>query len=144
MGFALLTTSMNQPFGFPGEYNSTNTENLPQNEFFNIVAAEEGAQPFILFQKLYFALFGAAGLEDLIMSEHVQPWTETAFELVFAGYLLLTVVVLINLLIAMMSDTYVRIKEQSDIGKNKTKELSLCHKLLFSNTYIFATQRRRS
>ena len=99
MGFALLTTSMNQPFGFPGEYNETNTENLPQDEFFTKIAAEEGAQPFILFEKLYFALFGVAALEDLQISKHVQPWTGTAFEIVFAAYLLMTVVVLINLLI---------------------------------------------
>ena len=33
----------------------------------------------------------------------------------FASYLLLTVIVLINLLIAMMSDTYQRIQQQSDI-----------------------------
>ena len=35
--------------------------------------------------------------------------------ILFASYLLMTVVVLINLLIAMMSDTYQRIQQQSDI-----------------------------
>ena len=39
------------------------------------------------------------------------------FKLVFASYLTLSIIVLINLLIAMMSDTYCRIQEQSDIGK---------------------------
>ena len=37
------------------------------------------------------------------------------FKLVFASYLTLSIIVLINLLIAMMSDTYCRIQEQSDI-----------------------------
>ena len=40
------------------------------------------------------------------------------YRLVFASYLMMTIIVLINLLIAMMSDTYCRIKEQSDIGKH--------------------------
>ena len=43
-------------------------------------------------------------------------WTLYAFKLVFASYLTLSIIVLINLLIAMMSDTYCRIQEQSDIG----------------------------
>jgi hypothetical protein len=37
------------------------------------------------------------------------------FKIFFGGYMLVTVVVLINLLIAMMSDTYQRIQAQSDI-----------------------------
>ena len=50
-----------------------------------------------------------------MISSLMQSWTVYAFKLVFASYLLLTVVVLINLLIAMMSDTYQRIQQQSDI-----------------------------
>ena len=46
------------------------------------------------------------------MSSLLQPWTIFVFKLIFATYLLLTVVVLINLLIAMMSDTYQRIQQQ--------------------------------
>ena len=45
-------------------------------------------------------------------------WTLYLFKLVFASYLTLSIIVLINLLIAMMSDTYCRIQEQSDIGKH--------------------------
>lgn len=40
-----------------------------------------------------------------------QPyWTEYLFKIVFGIYMLVSVVVLINLLIAMMSDTYQRIQ----------------------------------
>lgn len=43
--------------------------------------------------------------------ETTQPkWTEILFKLVFGIYLLVSVIVLINLLIAMMSDTYQRIQ----------------------------------
>jgi len=50
------------------------------------------------------------------MYETLQPkWTPYLFKIFFAIYLLVTVIVLINLLIAMMSDTYQRIQAQSDI-----------------------------
>ena len=51
------------------------------------------------------------------------------FKLVFASYLTLSIIVLINLLIAMMSDTYCRIQEQSDIGK-----LDVCN-MFIQNEY---------
>ncbi len=42
---------------------------------------------------------------------HLRPdWTESLFKIIFGTYLLVSVVVLINLLIAMMSDTYQRIQ----------------------------------
>lgn len=44
-----------------------------------------------------------------------QPyWTEYLFKIVFGIYMLVSVVVLINLLIAMMSDTYQRIQVSYD------------------------------
>ena len=46
----------------------------------------------------------------LRLSNHVEDWTITLFKLVFLVYLFVTVIVLINLLIAMMSDTYQRIQ----------------------------------
>ena len=54
----------------------------------------------------------------------ISGWTLYAFKLVFATYLTLSIIVLINLLIAMMSDTYCRIQEQSDIGEYNTFSLS--------------------
>lgn len=68
-----------------------------------------------MFELLFFALFGFNKADDLRVSKFSQEWTGVSFKLMFASYLLLTVIVLINLLIAMMSDTYQRIQQQSDI-----------------------------
>lgn len=48
------------------------------------------------------------------MSNNIEEWTLILFKAVFALYLLVTAIVLINLLIAMMSDTYQRIQQDSD------------------------------
>eukprot|EP00093_Oithona_nana_P009288 09288.XXX_87616_88702_1 [CDS] Oithona nana genome sequencing. len=68
-----------------------------------------------MFELLFFSMFGYAKAEDLIKSSQIEGWTTNLFKLIFASYLLLAVIVLINLLIAMMSDTYQRIQQQSDI-----------------------------
>ena len=100
--------------------------NLEANEFFSNTR---------IFKVHFFALFGITGYEDVMASNYIQSifpqiageypvistnpflgWTLYAFKLVFASYLTLSIIVLINLLIAMMSDTYCRIQEQSDIG----------------------------
>ena len=70
--------------------------------------------PLHTFERLFFALFGLTRPEDLRMNPHVGDWTLEMFKIVFAVYLLVTVIVLINLLIAMMSDTYQRIQQDSD------------------------------
>jgi hypothetical protein len=44
------------------------------------------------------------------MTNGIDDWTLELFKIVFALYLLVTAIVLINLLIAMMSDTYQRIQ----------------------------------
>ena len=62
------------------------------------------------FERLFFALFGLTRPEDLKMTDHIGNWTLEMFKVVFSAYLLVTVIVLINLLIAMMSDTYQRIQ----------------------------------
>lgn len=67
--------------------------------------------PFVAFERLFFAVFGQTTTVDIITMRQERPeWTETLFKLVFGIYLLVSVVVLINLLIAMMSDTYQRIQ----------------------------------
>ena len=48
------------------------------------------------------------------MTKHIEDWTLGLFKIIFAMYLLVTAIVLINLLIAMMSDTYQRIQQDSD------------------------------
>lgn len=72
--------------------------------------------PIEAFEKLFFALFGQITLSDLNYISDVRPsWTQNLFKFIFGGYLLISVVVLITLLIAMMSDTYQRIQVILDV-----------------------------
>lgn len=67
--------------------------------------------PIEALEKLFFALFGQITLSDLNYVSPLRPlWTQSLFKFVFGAYLLMSVVVLITLLIAMMSDTYQRIQ----------------------------------
>ncbi|XP_017755980.1 PREDICTED: uncharacterized protein LOC108547816 [Eufriesea mexicana] len=71
--------------------------------------------PVLAVELLFFAIFGQTTHEQFKV-EIMQPeWTKVLFKLTFGIYMLVSVVVLINLLIAMMSDTYQRIQAQSDI-----------------------------
>ena len=121
MGYSMLGASMNQPFGFPSDFindKDLNPKNLSQAELFDLKATEEGNHPFYMFEVHFFALFGITSYTDVMSSKYVQNWTFYMFKAVFASYLTLSIIVLINLLIAMMSDTYCRIQEQSDIGNS--------------------------
>ena len=69
--------------------------------------------PIQAFERLFFSLFGLTRPEDLKMTNRIDDWTLELFKVVFALYLLVTAIVLINLLIAMMSDTYQRIQVQT-------------------------------
>ncbi|CAH1993637.1 unnamed protein product [Acanthoscelides obtectus] len=77
--------------------------------------------PLLAFELLFFAVFGQTTYDELRVKSHNPkepyrpPWTDNLFKIVFGVYMLVSVVVLINLLIAMMSDTYQRIQAQSDI-----------------------------
>lgn len=82
--------------------------------------------PIKAFELLFFAVFGQTSTEatqldktdlldpELLEEERMQikdrSWTEALFKIVFGVYMLVSVIVLINLLIAMMSDTYQRIQ----------------------------------
>lgn len=72
--------------------------------------------PIVAFELLFFAVFGQTTTDQTQVdkqppSNKTQPfWTEYLFKIVFGIYMLVSVVVLINLLIAMMSDTYQRIQ----------------------------------
>ncbi len=66
------------------------------------------------FELLFFALFGLVDPENLPPVNRSPLWSITLAKAVFGIYLTLSIIVLINLLIAMMSDTYQRIQEQSD------------------------------
>ncbi|XP_015113286.1 short transient receptor potential channel 6-like [Diachasma alloeum] len=73
--------------------------------------------PILAGELLFFAIFGQTTHEQfkVVGKKSQQPWTTVFFKLAFGIYMLVSVVVLINLLIAMMSDTYQRIQAQSDI-----------------------------
>lgn len=64
---------------------------------------------------LFFAIFGQTTHSEFKQESYQPEWTRGLFKLAFGIYMLVSVVVLINLLIAMMSDTYQRIQAQSDI-----------------------------
>ncbi|KAI2653199.1 Ankyrin-1 [Labeo rohita] len=64
---------------------------------------------------LFFALFGLTDLDKIAEVPRCPSHTTAILtKTVFGVYLVVTVIVLINLLIAMMSDTYQRIQAQSD------------------------------
>lgn len=73
--------------------------------------------PITSFELLFFAVFGHTVTDQTIvdkieeLKERTQPeWCDYFFKLIFGVYMLVSVIVLINLLIAMMSDTYQRIQ----------------------------------
>ena len=69
------------------------------------------------FELLFFSLFGLTEVNKLRINETSDPETHVFVlaKATFGIYNLITIIVLINLLIAMMSDTYQRIQMQSDI-----------------------------
>lgn len=80
--------------------------------------------PISSFELLFFAVFGQTTTEQtqtdkiLNLPTRSQPlWTDVLFKVVFGIYMLVSVVVLINLLIAMMSDTYQRIQVSKSISR---------------------------
>lgn len=74
--------------------------------------------PLVVFELLFFAIFGQTTYDELIIKDrgkYSRPaWTDNLFKIAFGIYMLVSVVVLINLLIAMMSDTYQRIQVISE------------------------------
>ena len=66
--------------------------------------------PIDTFELLFFALFGLVEPDYLPPMHAHPPWAKEVMKVVFGVYMMVTVVVLINLLIAMMSDTYQRIQ----------------------------------
>lgn len=108
--------------------------------------------PITSFELLFFAVFGQTTTEQtqvdkiLNVAEPTQPyWVEYLFKIVFGIYMLVSVVVLINLLIAMMSDTYQRIQVvffcfAETVHKNLTSyyiHQYLCdYEFLFTNALV--------
>merc|ERR1719232_2524715 len=71
--------------------------------------------PYFIFIRLFFALFGLSSEREVQITDNKNQNLEYYFQIVFASYMLMTTIILINLLIAMMSDTYQRIQQQSDM-----------------------------
>ncbi|XP_022916147.2 serine/threonine-protein phosphatase 6 regulatory ankyrin repeat subunit B isoform X2 [Onthophagus taurus] len=117
-GFSMHFVALNQRFD---NYKDSEVKNLGRT----VASAKsfDGVlmSPLVAFERLFFAIFGQTTYDDVtIKAPAGEPayrpqWTENLFKVVFGVYMLVSVVVLINLLIAMMSDTYQRIQAQSDI-----------------------------
>ena len=68
------------------------------------------ANAYDMLKLLFFALFGLTKAEDTLLTRKREGWVLEWATIIFSVYLLITAIVLINLLIAMMSDTYQRIQ----------------------------------
>ncbi|XP_060528049.1 serine/threonine-protein phosphatase 6 regulatory ankyrin repeat subunit A isoform X3 [Cylas formicarius] len=111
-GFSMMFVALNQPF----------ENNPPRSKSKQVLFVDVHKNPISAFELLFFAVFGQTTTDLLKIpgynknNHNNQPeWTEVLFKVVFGVYMLVSVVVLINLLIAMMTDTYQRIQAQSDI-----------------------------
>ncbi|KAG7306284.1 hypothetical protein JYU34_008884 [Plutella xylostella] len=114
-GFSMHIVALNQPFRNLYKEEDRRYARQQRKKLFSDVTMN----PFFSFELLFFAVFGQTTTEQTRVHRNdanVQPvWTNYLFKIVFGIYMLVSVVVLINLLIAMMSDTYQRIQAQSDI-----------------------------
>lgn len=93
-------------------YDEWHVSTYPGNSVFTFVIPVVKS-PLEVFDLLFFAVFGQTQTRDVRVHnwDRTQPlWTAVPFKFFFGIYLLVSVVVLINLLIAMMTDTYQRIQ----------------------------------
>lgn len=75
----------------------------------------EFQSPLFTFEMLFYSLFGLVEPDFMPPMQSSPEISKVIMKLVFGVYMMITVVVLINLLIAMMSNTYQRIEARSDI-----------------------------
>ncbi|XP_052864009.1 poly [ADP-ribose] polymerase tankyrase-1 [Anopheles cruzii] len=112
-GFSMHIVALNQSFH---NFSVDEIRRLPRTVASAAYFSDVPMTPIIAFERLFFAVFGQTSPDDINSQRSSRPeWTENLFKIVFGIYMLVSVVVLINLLIAMMSDTYQRIQAQSDI-----------------------------
>ncbi|PNF38384.1 hypothetical protein B7P43_G07234 [Cryptotermes secundus] len=109
-GFSMNMVSLNQPFQPPSKVGPKVDKSRVSATFSEVLYT-----PLEAFEHLFFAVFGMSSVKDVQKSGSRPQWTEYLFKIMFMVYMSVSVVVLINLLIAMMSDTYQRIQAQSDI-----------------------------
>lgn len=70
--------------------------------------------PLAAFEMLFFSMFGVVDPQNMPPLSRNPWWSTPLVKAVLGVFLIITVIMLINLLIAMMSDTYQEIEEQSD------------------------------
>uniref|UniRef100_A0A8B9GR40 Ion transport domain-containing protein n=1 Tax=Astyanax mexicanus TaxID=7994 RepID=A0A8B9GR40_ASTMX len=108
--FSLSLTAICQPVYPENELNSSNS-NVSNSEGSR---SDSELNPLYVSVLLFFALFGLTEQEDIPAMDRSPAAANILARLTFGIYLVVSVIVLVNLLIAMMSDTYQRIQAQSD------------------------------
>ncbi|XP_043250040.1 serine/threonine-protein phosphatase 6 regulatory ankyrin repeat subunit A-like isoform X5 [Colletes gigas] len=109
-GFSMHFVALNQAFKNQSIQEARIEDRKKKGAFHDVKM-----NPVLAFEYLFFAVFGQTTHGELKVETNQPQWTSVLFKLAFGVYMLVSVVVLINLLIAMMSDTYQRIQAQSDI-----------------------------
>ncbi|XP_076174429.1 no mechanoreceptor potential C isoform X4 [Ptiloglossa arizonensis] len=109
-GFSMHFVALNQAFKNQSIQEARIEDRKKKSTFHDVKM-----NPVLAFEYLFFAVFGQTTHGELKVETNQPQWTSVLFKLAFGVYMLVSVVVLINLLIAMMSDTYQRIQAQSDI-----------------------------
>nr|XP_012134976.1 PREDICTED: serine/threonine-protein phosphatase 6 regulatory ankyrin repeat subunit A-like [Megachile rotundata] len=109
-GFSMHFVALNQAFKNQSIQDARIEDRKKKSAFQDVKM-----NPVLAFEYLFFAVFGQTTHGELKVETNQPQWTSVLFKLAFGVYMLVSVVVLINLLIAMMSDTYQRIQAQSDI-----------------------------
>lgn len=103
VAFSLSFTSICNPVRLAALQNFSNTETLSESE--------NGTSSFV---SLFFALFGLTDLENIPCPKDSFAMEIGLANIFFGIFLVVTVVVLLNLLIAMLSNTYQLIHDHSD------------------------------
>lgn len=107
LGFTFHLSAVYQPVYPPVPYNETLGDGFGNSGAIHLGFLD-------VFELLLFSVFGLVDPENLPPVNSSPVWAREIIKGVFAVYLLVTLIILINLLIAMMSDTYQRIQAMSD------------------------------
>jgi hypothetical protein len=67
------------------------------------------------FKTVFWSLFGLAEKEGVQLNSYNNPFTETVGYLIYGAFNIASVIVLLNMLIAMMSKSYETIEEHADV-----------------------------
>uniref|UniRef100_A0A4W3GDN1 Serine/threonine-protein phosphatase 6 regulatory ankyrin repeat subunit C-like n=1 Tax=Callorhinchus milii TaxID=7868 RepID=A0A4W3GDN1_CALMI len=109
VAFTMQLTAVYQPV-YPEPQPDPSAGNRTESE----VGVHSIRSPLDITVLLFFALFGMVDPDSLPPLDRAPAFSHVIVRVVFGMYLVVSLIVLINLLIAMMSDTYQRIQAQSD------------------------------